>query len=221
MRAFFHRPETRGLAFGVLPPAALVARFCLDSRDRPRGAHCEEDRSCGTLAQNQSCGRSRPPPQPQTRAPAADVPSSRPKKSTRDDFVEGDRVVIFIKGTVNQPCCRFSRQFVSILRQTDKHLLSDSDTPEGNKNRGDAGEFAAYDVLDPELQWLREELKQTWPTFPQLYVEGECVGGLDVVRKLALDHRLHPVLHSPTALAEFLEERELETALLENDQTAK
>jgi monothiol glutaredoxin len=79
--------------------------------------------------------------------------------------VEKDHVVLYMKGTPALPQCGFSQVTVEILRRL------------GVK-------FQAYDVLqDPAL---REGIKQyaNWPTIPQLYVDGEFVGGCDIVRSM-------------------------------------
>ncbi|MGD9597651.1 MAG: Grx4 family monothiol glutaredoxin [Steroidobacteraceae bacterium] len=74
-------------------------------------------------------------------------------------------VVLFMKGTPDFPQCGFSAQTVAALRA--------------------AG--AKYDHVnifeDPEL---RDELKRysNWPTYPQLYVNGELVGGCDIVLEM-------------------------------------
>ncbi|HET9062469.1 MAG TPA: Grx4 family monothiol glutaredoxin, partial [Candidatus Binatia bacterium] len=72
--------------------------------------------------------------------------------------VEKDRIVLYMKGTPALPQCGFSQVTAEILRRL------------GVK-------FQAYDVLqDPAL---RDGIKQyaNWPTIPQLYVDGEFVGG--------------------------------------------
>ncbi len=79
--------------------------------------------------------------------------------------IEKDRIVLYMKGTPTMPQCGFSQMTVEILRRSGK-------------------EFVAYDVLaDPSL---REGIKQfsNWPTIPQLYVNGEFVGGCDIVREM-------------------------------------
>ena len=79
--------------------------------------------------------------------------------------VEQDRIVLYMKGTPALPQCGFSQVTAEILRRL------------GVK-------FQAYDVLkDPAL---REGIKQyaNWPTIPQLYVDGEFVGGCDIVRSM-------------------------------------
>jgi monothiol glutaredoxin len=89
--------------------------------------------------------------------------------------VEADPVVLYMKGTPVFPQCGFSAAVVQIL----SHL--------GIK-------FKAYDVLtDPSL---REGIKQysNWPTIPQLYVDGEFVGGCDIVREMYAEGELQDLL---------------------------
>lgn len=79
--------------------------------------------------------------------------------------IENNPVVLFMKGTAEQPQCGFSNVVVQIL----DHL---------------GVEFEDVNVLaDPEL---REGVKAfaNWPTIPQLYVKGEFVGGCDIVREM-------------------------------------
>lgn len=82
-----------------------------------------------------------------------------------DELVNKNPVVLFMKGTREQPQCGFSRQVVDIL----KRLVAD---------------FITVDVLaDPEI---REAVKSysSWPTLPQLYIKGEFIGGCDIVLEL-------------------------------------
>lgn len=81
------------------------------------------------------------------------------------DIVSKHRVVLFMKGVPAAPQCGFSASVSGILD-------------------GLLGEYHAVDVLrDPEL---REGIKEfsSWPTIPQLYVDGEFVGGADIVASL-------------------------------------
>ena len=76
-----------------------------------------------------------------------------------------DRVMLFMKGTPQFPQCGFSAAVVGMLKQT-------------------GARFGSYDILtDPEM---REGLKEysSWPTYPQLYVDGKLIGGADIVRAL-------------------------------------
>ncbi|KAE8350782.1 thioredoxin-like protein [Aspergillus coremiiformis] len=80
------------------------------------------------------------------------------------DLVKAAPVMLFMKGTPSAPQCGFSRQLVGILRERSVkygffNILADEDVRQGLK------EFAE------------------WPTFPQLWVNGELVGGLDIVKE--------------------------------------
>jgi monothiol glutaredoxin len=80
-------------------------------------------------------------------------------------LVTRDRVVVFMKGVRRAPQCGFSASVVELLD-------------------GWLDDYATIDVLsDPEL---REGVKafSDWPTIPQIYVDGEFVGGADIVREL-------------------------------------
>ena len=79
--------------------------------------------------------------------------------------IQGDDVVLYMKGTPVFPMCGFSAQVVQ--------LLSQAGVP-----------FQSYNILD-DME-LRLGLKEfsNWPTFPQLYVKGELVGGCDIVREM-------------------------------------
>ncbi len=82
-----------------------------------------------------------------------------------DKTVKGHDVVLFMKGTPEQPRCGFSGTVVQIL----DHL---------------GVEYVGVDVLQDES--LREGIKafSDWPTIPQLYLKGEFVGGADIVREM-------------------------------------
>ena len=82
-----------------------------------------------------------------------------------DQVLTDNRVVLFMKGTPAQPQCGFSATTVSTLNM----LLPD---------------FMTVNVLDyPEI---REGIKEysNWPTIPQLYIEGELIGGSDIVQDM-------------------------------------
>jgi len=82
-----------------------------------------------------------------------------------EETISSNKVVLFMKGTKNFPQCGFSARVVQAL-----------------KNVGEP--FAEVNVLaDPEV---REGIKEfsSWPTIPQLYVNGKFVGGCDIVTEL-------------------------------------
>lgn len=86
-----------------------------------------------------------------------------------------DRVVLFMKGNPDQPRCGFSRKIVG--------LLKDQKVP-----------FSHFDILSDEA--VRQQLKivNNWPTFPQLIVNGEFVGGLDIVQEMVENGELQEIL---------------------------
>lgn len=96
------------------------------------------------------------------------VPASEPTTESnpiRDAIAQAigeHKVILFMKGTPEAPACGFSARTVAVLQSLD--------TP-----------FAAVDVLpDPRI---RQELSamSDWPTIPQLFVDGELLGGCDIV----------------------------------------
>lgn len=79
-----------------------------------------------------------------------------------EKLVKAAPVMLFMKGTPSAPQCGFSRQLVTLLRQNEVrygffNILADDDVRQGLKEYAD------------------------WPTFPQLWKDGELVGGLDIV----------------------------------------
>ncbi|KAI0353682.1 glutaredoxin [Trametes cingulata] len=86
-----------------------------------------------------------------------------------------DKVVLFMKGSPEQPRCGFSRRIVDLLRTQ-------------------GVEFSSFDILSDES--VRQGLKvlNNWPTFPQLIINGEFVGGLDVVKEMADNGELKEML---------------------------
>ncbi len=91
------------------------------------------------------------------------------------ELVRDNRVLLFMKGTPLFPQCGFSSRAVAIL---DRHGV----------------EYGSVDVLqDAEI---RQGVKQysDWPTVPQLYVDGEFVGGSDIMMEMEQAGELGPLL---------------------------
>jgi monothiol glutaredoxin len=88
-----------------------------------------------------------------------------PIRDAIEQAIGEHRVILFMKGSPEAPACGFSARTVAALQALD--------TP-----------FAAVDVLpDPRI---RQELSalSSWPTIPQLFVDGELVGGCDIVMEM-------------------------------------
>ncbi|XP_072317085.1 glutaredoxin 3 [Eucyclogobius newberryi] len=79
--------------------------------------------------------------------------------------------MLFMKGAPQEPRCGFSRQIVALLKEHDI-------------------QFGSFDILSDDE--VRQGLKtfSNWPTYPQLYANGELVGGLDIVKELAASGEL-------------------------------
>ncbi|XP_055990057.1 glutaredoxin-related protein 5, mitochondrial [Sorex fumeus] len=107
-----------------------------------------------------------------------------------DALVKRDKVVVFLKGTPEQPQCGFSNAVVQILRL---HGVSD---------------YAAYNVLDDPQ--LRQGIKDysNWPTIPQVFLNGEFVGGCDILLQM----------HQNGDLVEELKKLGIHSALLDEKQ---
>ena len=94
-----------------------------------------------------------------------------------DEIVQGNPVVLFMKGTELFPQCGFSSRAVAIL----EHL----EVP-----------FKTVDVLqDPDI---RQGIKaySDWPTIPQLYVKGEFVGGSDIMLEMFQSGELQQLVNA-------------------------
>lgn len=85
------------------------------------------------------------------------------------------KVMVFMKGDRNAPRCGFSKQLISILNETK--------IP-----------YETFDILSDEE--VRQGLKtySDWPTYPQVYVNGELQGGLDIIKEMLAGDELVKVL---------------------------
>ena len=98
-----------------------------------------------------------------------------------DDIVKNHRVVLFMKGTPQFPMCGFSGRAIQILKAcgvsdlTSVNVLEDEEIRQGIKSYSD------------------------WPTIPQLYVNGEFVGGADIMREMYESGELQQLLQKLAA----------------------
>jgi monothiol glutaredoxin len=92
--------------------------------------------------------------------------------------VEGHAVVLYMKGSPQMPMCGFSATATQLLKQ--------------------AGAEAVYTVDVLQNAEIREGIKQfaNWPTIPQLYVNGEFVGGCDIIREMFQSGELQKLLQA-------------------------
>lgn len=99
------------------------------------------------------------------------------------EAVESTPIVLFMKGSPDAPQCGFSSRTVEALKACDV-------------------EFSYVDVLsEPEV---RQQLPQfsSWPTFPQVFINGELVGGCDIVMELFQSGELKTMTQEAVAKTE-------------------
>ncbi|GDX84215.1 glutaredoxin [Methylococcaceae bacterium] len=98
-----------------------------------------------------------------------------------EQVLSSSPVILFMKGTPDFPQCGFSGQSVQVL---------------GACN----ATFQHFNIFEDEE--LREGLKtySNWPTFPQLYIKGELIGGCDIMIDLYKKGELAPMLDSAMAV---------------------
>jgi monothiol glutaredoxin len=118
---------------------------------------------------------------------------SNPIRDAVQQAISENPVILFMKGTPDQPMCGFSARTVGILQSVGKP-------------------FAAVDVLpDPRI---RQELSaiSNWPTIPQLFVDGELLGGCDIITEMYESGELQETLGVDVEPGEAPAEREPEPA---------
>ena len=95
-----------------------------------------------------------------------------------DDLVKNNRVVLFMKGSPQFPMCGFSGRAIQVLKACGVQDLT------------------TVDVLQDES--VRQGIKEyaNWPTIPQLYVNGQFVGGSDIMMEMYEAGELQPLLSS-------------------------
>jgi len=86
-------------------------------------------------------------------------------KNTIQSLIAQYRVMLFMKWTPEDPACWFSANAVAILVESGIY-------------------FESFDIYSDEeiRQWLKEY--SSWPTFPQLYIDGELIGGVDIMSEM-------------------------------------
>ncbi len=96
-------------------------------------------------------------------------------RETIENHLQQNKVVLFMKGTPEQPMCGFSAQTIGLLNQ----LLP---------------QYHTINVLADEA--IREGIKVygDWPTIPQLYISGELIGGCDIITGMFNSGELHEML---------------------------
>ncbi len=89
--------------------------------------------------------------------------------------IEGNKITLFTKGTVDMPMCGFSARTIAIFKELGKP-------------------FKAVDILpDPRIRQVLSSIS-SWPTIPQIFIDGKFVGGCDIVMEMYQKGELQPIV---------------------------
>jgi len=93
------------------------------------------------------------------------LPKAEDLNTKLERLIKSSPVMIFMKGEPEKPQCKFSRALMEILNKTPI-------------------KFKSFNIFEDEE--VRQGIKtySNWPTFPQIYVNGELIGGLDIIKEL-------------------------------------
>ena len=107
---------------------------------------------------------------------SGEFPSTQDLEHKLKSLVNQSKVVLFMKGSPENPLCGFSQKAVEMLRKN-------------------AAKFSHFDILEDNE--VREGLKaySSWPTYPQLYVDGELIGGVDIMSEMDASGELSSVIN--------------------------
>jgi len=96
-------------------------------------------------------------------------------EQTIKDQISSNSILLYMKGNPEQPMCGFSAQATRVLMACGKR-------------------FAYVDILsNPEIRATLPKVSN-WPTFPQLFVDGELIGGCDIVTEMYEKGELQPII---------------------------
>lgn len=105
--------------------------------------------------------------------------------------IANNPVILYMKGTPQFPMCGYSARVVQVLKDT-------------------RAKVSYVNILEnPDIRAELPKYAQ-WPTFPQLYVNGELIGGCDIVVEMDEKHELLPILQEANAI--LAEKAEFEMA---------
>lgn len=93
----------------------------------------------------------------------------RSKFATLDDYITSlirrDKIVMFITGTPSRPRCGFTRKVVDLMEKYQ-------------------AQYSFVDIMSDDEMCQRLKVFSNWPTFPQIYVDGELLGGCDILLQM-------------------------------------
>ena len=101
-------------------------------------------------------------------------------KNKIDAEIKKNKILLFVKGTKDFPMCGFSAATINVFKQIGKP-------------------FETVDILsDPDIRQGMKEYSN-WPTFPQVYVNGNFIGGCDIVTEMYNNGELQKIVQDTFA----------------------
>ena len=140
--------------------------------------------------------------------PVANLPLAPTNGKPKEDLetklkrlINARKCMLFMKGNPEEPKCGFSKQFVAIMKDINASygtfdILTDDEVGEATLLLSDFRNC---------LQ-VRQGLKtfSNWPTFPQLYIDGDLIGGLDIIKEMLEAGELKDIIPTKVTLEERL-----------------
>lgn len=114
-------------------------------------------------------------PEPKPKVSESESQSTVQNSSHLHELIHSSPVMLFMKGTPEEPKCGFSKKVVEILKQENV-------------------EFNTFDILSDEQVRQGLKLYSNWSSYPQLYIKGELIGGSDIVLEMQKSGELNKVL---------------------------
>lgn len=102
----------------------------------------------------------------QAQAAPSQQPAAEDLNTKLHRLINSAPVMLFLKGNTSEPKCGFSRKMIDLLTSNDI-------------------KFTSFDILKDEEVRAGLKTYSNWPTFPQLYVQGKLIGGVDIVQEMA------------------------------------
>ncbi len=104
-------------------------------------------------------------------------------EETIQEQIDSNSILLYMKGNPEQPMCGFSAQATQVLMACGKR-------------------FAYVDILsNPEIRATLPQVSN-WPTFPQLFIDGELIGGSDIITEMHEKGELQPLVDKAGGNAE-------------------
>ena len=102
---------------------------------------------------------------------------------TIKEQIDNNPILLYMKGSPDQPQCGFSAQAIQVLMACGER-------------------FAYIDILaNPDIRANLPQLSD-WPTFPQLFINGELVGGSDIITEMYQSGELEPLIKGAVAVSD-------------------